>query len=180
MVRRLVDTFLLTATVTVTAVERPIGRMRSITLTGPQLGGLSVIAGQQVRIQVGAQNALLDRLVGALRTYSIWSHHDDGLELRIFDHGDGPGAAWARTATIGDEVHVGKPEGTFVTRQAPYHLFVGAVGRLDLPEEPGAAYLAGEAGTIQMVRDHLVRERGWNRRDILTKPFWTPGKTGLE
>ena len=57
---------------------------------------------------------------------------------------------------------------------------VDAVAALDLPAGPGAAYLAGEARTIQLVRTHLVQERGWNRRDIVTKPFWTPGRRGLD
>ncbi|KAB2349431.1 siderophore-interacting protein [Actinomadura rudentiformis] len=54
-----------------------------------------------------------------------------------------------------------------------------AVAGLDLPAEPGAAYLAGEARTCQAIRDHLVRDRGWERRQIRVKPFWTPGKRGL-
>jgi NADPH-dependent ferric siderophore reductase len=55
-----------------------------------------------------------------------------------------------------------------------------ALRGLDLPEEPGVAYLAGEARTVQSLRRHLVTERGWPRRAVLTKPFWAPGKRGLE
>lgn len=55
---------------------------------------------------------------------------------------------------------------------------VDAVRDLDVPN--GTAYLAGEARTIQLVRAHLMNDRGWSRRDIKTKPFWTPGKRGLE
>ncbi|GGL10276.1 SIP domain-containing protein [Nocardia jinanensis] len=51
---------------------------------------------------------------------------------------------------------------------------------LNLPAAPGAACLAGEARTIQMIRNHLAKDRGWNRRSIVTKPFWTPGKRGLD
>ena len=51
---------------------------------------------------------------------------------------------------------------------------------LPLPEHPGVAYLAGEARTIQTLRKILITERGWDRRDIRTKPFWTPGRTGME
>lgn len=57
---------------------------------------------------------------------------------------------------------------------------VAAVRDLDLPAEPGVAYLAGEARTCQAVRAHLVSERGWPRRSVLVKPFWAPGKRGLE
>jgi NADPH-dependent ferric siderophore reductase len=57
---------------------------------------------------------------------------------------------------------------------------VGAVRELSLPAEPGVAYVAGEARTVQAVRDHFVQERGWPRRAVLVKPFWAPGKRGLE
>jgi NADPH-dependent ferric siderophore reductase len=45
---------------------------------------------------------------------------------------------------------------------------------------PGIAYLAGEARTIQALRSHLIHERGWPRQSVITKPFWTPGKKGME
>ncbi|MDH6217425.1 siderophore-interacting protein [Streptomyces pseudovenezuelae] len=48
------------------------------------------------------------------------------------------------------------------------------------PEPGGIAYVAGEARTVQQVRQVLVREAGWDRRSVLTKPFWAPGKRGLE
>lgn len=58
---------------------------------------------------------------------------------------------------------------------------VDAVRRLQLPDPAGgAAYVAGEARTVQLVRQVLVRERGWDRRAVLTKPFWAPGKRGME
>jgi NADPH-dependent ferric siderophore reductase len=55
-----------------------------------------------------------------------------------------------------------------------------ALRALDLPERPGVAYLAGEARTIQRLRRILTDERGWDRRQIVTKPFWTPGRTGMD
>ncbi|MHC3468277.1 siderophore-interacting protein [Streptomyces sp. 7R007] len=54
-----------------------------------------------------------------------------------------------------------------------------AVRRL-APAPGGIAYVAGEARTVQQVRQVLVREAGWDRRAVLTKPFWAPGKKGLE
>ena len=57
---------------------------------------------------------------------------------------------------------------------------VEAVRALKLPDEPGIAYLAGEARTIQLVRKQLVKERNWPKRNVITKPFWTPGKTGMD
>ena len=55
-----------------------------------------------------------------------------------------------------------------------------ALRALPLPDHPGVAYLAGEARTIQSLRKILVTERGWDRRNIRTKPFWTPGRSGME
>jgi NADPH-dependent ferric siderophore reductase len=48
------------------------------------------------------------------------------------------------------------------------------------PAPDGIAYVAGEARTVQQVRQVLVREAGWDRRSVLTKPFWAPGKRGME
>lgn len=58
-------------------------------------------------------------------------------------------------------------------------VLLAAVAELDLPTGSGAAYVAGEARTCQMVRDFLVRERSWPRTSIKVKPFWIPGKRGL-
>ncbi|MCW2917356.1 MAG: hypothetical protein JWN52_5424 [Actinomycetia bacterium] len=57
---------------------------------------------------------------------------------------------------------------------------VEAVRSLELPDEPGVVYTAGEARSVQAVRAHFVQVRKWPRRAVLTKPFWTPGKKGLE
>jgi NADPH-dependent ferric siderophore reductase len=57
---------------------------------------------------------------------------------------------------------------------------LAALARLELPDQPGVAYLAGEARTIQLLRRHLVTERGWPRQAICTKPLWTPGRRGLD
>ncbi|MFG2816574.1 siderophore-interacting protein [Streptomyces sp. NPDC004673] len=212
---------------TVTAVERFTARMRRLRIEGDALAGLDVLPGQQVRVLVGTT---LTR-----RTYSVWRYEPSGaVELCVLDHaGDGPGARWARAAAVGDEVRLGKPEGSFTLRpDAAHHVFVGdetasvafgamlaalpagarvsgcvetdtaadrlplahagrldwvlrgevplpeAVGRL-APAPGGVAYVAGEARTVQAVR-HVLRDAGWDRRSVLTKPFWAPGKRGLE
>ena len=51
---------------------------------------------------------------------------------------------------------------------------------LDLPAEPGIAYIAGEARACQAARQHLTRDRGWPRRATIVKPFWAPGKRGMD
>lgn len=220
--RLLIDRLFVRGTVAEADALTP--RMRRITIRAP---GLSWTPGQQVRVVV---DGLLTR-----RTYSVWDYDGLSLELLVLDHGDGPGARWARTVPPGQEVVFGKPEGSFVTRPSAYHVFAGeetasvafgpmvralgdapvhgvvevdrpddrlpidltwryregapavssatlvdAVRELALPDEPGTAYVAGEARTVQAVRAHLVRERGWPRRSVLTKPFWTPGKKGME
>ncbi|KPI04347.1 Siderophore-interacting protein [Actinobacteria bacterium OK074] len=48
------------------------------------------------------------------------------------------------------------------------------------PAPGGVAYVAGEARTVQRVKQYLTREAGWDRRAVRTKPFWAPGKRGLE
>jgi len=68
-------------------------------------------------------------------------------------------------------------EGASASPSAP---LLDAIRALDLPETPGTAYLAGEAKTIQAIRRHLIDDRGWTRGDILTKPFWAPGKRGMD
>ncbi|GAA4469393.1 siderophore-interacting protein [Phytohabitans houttuyneae] len=59
-------------------------------------------------------------------------------------------------------------------------LLLEALRSLRLPDEPGVAYIAGEARACQAVRRHLTQERGWPRRATIVKPFWTPGKRGLD
>ncbi|MDN3351560.1 siderophore-interacting protein [Actinomadura sp. DC4] len=209
---------------TVTAIDMVTPRMRRIVLDAP---GLEWTPGQHVRV---AADGVMTR-----RTYSVWDYDGTSLELYVLDHGEGPGARWARSVRPGQEVVFGKPEGNLVTRPSAYHLFAGeetaavafgpmlralgevpvygvveadtpgdrlpvdltwrfregtsaassdslvqAVRDLDLPDEPGTAYVAGEARTVQAVRAHLVRDRGWPRRSVVTKPFWTPGKKGME
>jgi len=239
---RLLDRFFTTARIL--EIERIAARTIRLRLGGPELHELKCIPGQHVRIATGATDAgnPLARM-GDLRTYSVWHHDPDAGELHlcVLDHGDGPGARWARTAQVGQEVRFRGPEGSFTLRDdADYHLFAGeetaavavgamlralpenvpvhgaietatdadrlplpratelsrplrgtasatrsetlleAVRDLTLPPTPGVAYLAGEARTIQLITKHLVSERLWPRRAIRTKPFWTPGKRGMD
>jgi NADPH-dependent ferric siderophore reductase len=219
----------------------PIARhMRLIRIESDEVERLTWTPGQQVRVHVADP---LDRHGwlrprDGVRSYSVWDY-DGGLELCVFDHeAGGPGTRWARAVRAGQGVTFSGPDGSFVLRDAPYHLFAGeetaavafgamlralppsapvhgvvevdgpadrlplardlnweyrngrpaaasetlveAVHRLELPSEPGAAYLAGEARTVQMLRRHLVAERGWPRQSIRTKPFWAPGRRGLD
>ncbi|MFF0493673.1 siderophore-interacting protein [Nocardia sp. NPDC004068] len=239
---RLLDRFFSAGRVLET--ERIAARMTRVRIGGPDLRDLDWLPGQQVRIATGDPGAdgVFARL-GDLRTYSVWHFDRENGELHVcvLDHGDGPGARWGRTATVGAPVRFRGPEGAFTLRpDAPYHVFAGeetasvafgpmlralpdeapvhgaietatpedrlplprsesltrplrgttsaadsttllnAIRTLDLPTTPGIAYLAGEARTIQRITKHLVHDRGWPRRAILTKPFWTPGRRGMD
>jgi NADPH-dependent ferric siderophore reductase len=240
MASELVNRFALRARVE--QVAQITASARLIRLAGPELDGLGWTPGQQVRVLVtGPLTALTGLLHTTMRSYSIWAHESDWVELCVYEHGEGPGADWARTVKPGDEVSFRRPEGRLVLRpDAAYHLFVGEetatvpfgamlralpreaeahavleaqgpdarlplpeiaqvtwvdrgdaaapdsallVGALraaKLPDAPGVAYVAGEARTCQAVRAHLTRERGWPRRSVIVKPFWAPGKRGME
>ena len=237
MRRQLLDPLLLIATVD--AVEDLAPRWRRIMLSGDSIRAISWQPGQHVRVQVGDHGNALDWLIGTLRTYTVSEYDGEYLHLAVFDHGDGPGAKWARTAQIGDPIKLTKPDGRFLLKSSPYYVFVGEetasvafaamlktlsgdsqifgvvevdteaerfpliteeltwsyrhgrdgassatvvadVEHLQLPKQPGLAYVAGEAKTVQMVRTHFVRDRGWPRHHILTKPYWTPGRTGMD
>jgi NADPH-dependent ferric siderophore reductase len=236
LARRLLDRMFVSGEVV--EVEQVTSRMRRIRIGGEGLARLEWTPGQHVRLLIGDGGGLLG---GVLRTYSVWWHDPtwEALDLIGHDHGgDSPGASWVRNAAPGQEVSFTRPEGSFVVKEAPYHVFAGeetasvafgamlralpadaavygaveaggpgehldlprklvqvcrdgasaagsrvlvdAVRELDLPDGPGVAYLAGEARTIQAVRAHLVGERGWERGDVRTKPFWTPGRRGLD
>lgn len=229
MRNRLLEPFFIRVTV---IAASPHGRFRYVRLRSPQLVTVDWIPGQQVRVDCGPATALMP----LLRTYSVWDHQEDWIDLYCLVHGDTPGSRWAAGAQVGDTVLISKPKGDFGTRTAGFHLFVGdetaaaafgpmiralptstpavaivetaegdelplprevtwltrltpeavdpavlteAIAKADLPGE-GVAYLAGEARTIRAVRSVLVDDHGWSRRSIVTKPFWTPGRRGME
>jgi NADPH-dependent ferric siderophore reductase len=55
-----------------------------------------------------------------------------------------------------------------------------AVRKLSPPAASGVAYVAGELSACRAIRDALVAECGFARRDVRVKPFWAPGRKGLE
>jgi NADPH-dependent ferric siderophore reductase len=225
---------------TVTRIDPVARHMLRIRVEGDDIARLNPVPGQHVRVHVAdpldPRSWLRPRDI--LRSYSVW-RHDGAIELCVRSHDTGgPGARWARQLRTGQPVSFGRPEGSFVLRDGPYHVFAGeetaavafgamlralpagapaygivevdtpadrlpldrplhwqyrhgrsaaasatlldAFRRLDLPSEPGVAYLAGEARTIQLLRQQLTGERGWPRQAIRSKPFWTPGKRGLD
>jgi NADPH-dependent ferric siderophore reductase len=65
------------------------------------------------------------------------------LDLDVVLHGDGPGAAWARTASAGDRIEAIGPRGKVtVDAEADWHLFVGDDAAL-----PATLAMAGSLDT---------------------------------
>lgn len=238
LAQRLLDQFFVTGTVE--RVEPIARRMLRIVIAAAALRSSAFLPGQQVRVCVAGTAGRLGPLGITLRTYSVWEHSGDGLELCVLDHGDGPGSAWARTLAAGDTVRFCAPKGGFTLRPAKRHVFVGeetasvafgamlralpadaeiqgvvetdspqddlplprgdrlvrlyrngaaahssrpladAVAALDLNRDQAVAYVAGEVRTCQDVRRLLVETHGFDRRSVVVKPFWTPGKRGME
>jgi NADPH-dependent ferric siderophore reductase len=212
-------------------------RLRRLYVAAP---GRAWTPGQHVRVVVsGPARSWAGGFLpgGTLRSYSVFDYDGSVLQLCVLDHGNGPGARWARAARPGDLVRLSAPQGRMVVQAAPYFVFAGeetaavtfgpmlrtvgtarvygvievdsradrlplhaglswryregrpaadssglvaAVAGLDLPSTAGLAYVAGEARTVQAIRSHLVRDRGWPRRQVVTKPYWTPGRTGMD
>ncbi|MCC5859065.1 MAG: siderophore-interacting protein [Ectothiorhodospiraceae bacterium] len=218
--------------------------VRRIRIVSPTVKTLAYRPGQHVRIQINDPLSLygLLRPGETLRSYTIcnFSREEGAFELRIHLYpGEGIGLRWATSVSAGDPVVFWGPQGDFVTRPGPYHLFLGeesatlafqpmietlddaapvyallesdhetdaipidgvshlqrafrcgasavasqamldALSAMELPDRPGRAYIAGEARTCQLVRRHLINQRGWPRTAIKIKPFWAVGRRGL-
>lgn len=99
----------------------------------------------------------------------------EDAEARVLLEADGPEDALPAVSRF--------EEGAWVFREGapagPEGPLLEALQALELPEEPGVAYVAGELRTCMALRDHLLKERGWKRRDVRVKPFWAPDKVGL-
>ncbi|WP_433293773.1 siderophore-interacting protein [Actinoplanes sp. CA-030573] len=54
-----------------------------------------------------------------------------------------------------------------------------AVQELELPSASGTAYVAGESDTCRLIQRHLIEQRGWPRRSVLTQPQWKTGRPGF-
>lgn len=63
---------------------------------------------------------------------------------------------------------------------SPESGLVAAIKQIELPSEPGIAYVAGETKTVLAIRKYLIEEKGWPKQLIQAKPFWEAGRTGLD
>ncbi len=121
--RRLADRLLVHAPVL--ATDQIAARMTRIRLDLAGLATPDWIPGQHVRVVVGAAPFPKDWILGQMRTYSIWECTPDHLDLAVLDHGDGPGAEWARHARPGQLVAFTRPQGTLTARPSGSHLLIG-------------------------------------------------------
>jgi len=96
---------LLTRDTTISAVETLSDHFRSITLSGASLRSASWTPGDKIQV-------LLPTL--DVRTYTPvrWSTSDGTTELLVYHHGQSPGAAWSRTAQVGDVCRFIGPQGS--------------------------------------------------------------------
>ena len=102
--------------------------MTRIRLDTAALAAPDRVPGQQVRVAAGdapAPGNPTDWIFGQMRTYSIWERTPGWLDLAVLDHGDGPGARWARHARPGQLVAFTRPQGSLAARPPGSHLLIG-------------------------------------------------------
>jgi NADPH-dependent ferric siderophore reductase len=49
-----------------------------------------------------------------------------------------------------------------------------------LPNHAGGAWVAGESGVVKKIRNHLLRERGFNAEDVQAAGFWKKGEVDFK
>jgi NADPH-dependent ferric siderophore reductase len=97
-------------------------RMRRITVAGEALAEFVALPGQDVVVHVSDGHD-----GGVSRRYTIRNLDPEArrLDLDVVMHGHGPGAAWAASVAIGDDVEVFGPRGKVLLADARWQLFVG-------------------------------------------------------
>ena len=119
-------------------------RMRRITVGGAPLASLVALPGQDVVVHVS------DGQGGSVsRRYTIRNldHAMRLLDLDVVMHGHGPGAAWAASVAVGDDVEVFGPRGKVRLADAGWQLFAGDESAIPAIAEMIAALPPGTAGT---------------------------------
>jgi NADPH-dependent ferric siderophore reductase len=97
-------------------------RMRRITIGGDALAEFTALPGQDVVVHVSDGHG-----AGVSRRYTI-RHLDNAtrrFDLDVVMHAHGPGAAWAASVAIGDDVEVFGPRGKVLPSRAGWQLFAG-------------------------------------------------------
>jgi NADPH-dependent ferric siderophore reductase len=115
-------------------------RMRRITVTGEALAQFAPLPGQDVVVHVGDGDG-----GGVSRRYTIRNLDSKTrqLDLDVVMHGHGPGATWAASVALGDDVEVFGPRGKVRLADARWQLFVGDESAIPAIAEMIAALPAG-------------------------------------
>jgi NADPH-dependent ferric siderophore reductase len=135
----------------VLSVRQVSRRVRAIEIHSASLKTCRYLAGQHIRIQVGAFFGSAIFKGEALRTYSIWKFDraNATMTLCVLDHdGAGPGARWAKTVSLGDNVMFSNPSGKLYVRpHTGLHLLIGDETALG-PFDAIARAAAGQSVTV--------------------------------
>jgi NADPH-dependent ferric siderophore reductase len=115
-------------------------RMRRITVGGAALADFAPLPGQDVVVHVsdGAGGGVSRRYT--IRNLDTAAHR---LDLDVVMHGHGPGAAWAASVAIGDDVEVFGPRGKVRLADSQWQLFVGDESAIPAIAEMVAALPGG-------------------------------------
>jgi NADPH-dependent ferric siderophore reductase len=118
-------------------------RMRRITVGGDALAQFTALPGQDVVVHVSDGHG-----GGVSRRYTI-RHLDNAarrLDLDVVMHGHGPGATWAASVAVGDDVEVFGPRGKVLRSTAAWQLFAGDESAIPAIAEMIGALPPGIAG----------------------------------
>ena len=97
-------------------------RMRRIDFTGPNLGDLAYLPGQDLMLRIPVEDGTINR------RYTIRSHDPVRAVLTIdaVVHGDGQGSRWLTAAAAGDRLDAIGPRGkVHLAEGVAWHLFAG-------------------------------------------------------
>ena len=115
-------------------------RMRRISVVGDALADFAALPGQDVVVHVSDGQG-----GGVSRRYTIRNLDTAArrLDLDVVLHGHGPGAAWAASVAVGDDVEVFGPRGKVLLADARWQLFVGDESAIPAIAEMIAALPSG-------------------------------------
>lgn len=171
--RRVVDRLFVRGAVT--QIEPVAARMRRIRLAGPELAAARLPRRAAYVLDLGLRSGSGDG-----RPLRARARRRSGRPMVQKPRG------WSRCGLWGDRLPISRGEElSWLYREGrpaeQSATLLAAAQALKLPGTPGFLYLAGEAKTCAAIRRHFLDERGRPARTAMTvKPFWAPGKRGLE
>lgn len=164
---------------TVTAREQVTPLMVRLTLSIDEPGAWQStgVGDEFIHLEVGAET--MDADGHSARHYTVSGVVDGGFELEVFLHGEGPGATWGRTASIGDSVLVSEPKDYYnVPEGSGVRVLVG-----DLTAVPAIARILADAGPDEVFRVVIELPGMGERRTFTTEADvqieWRVGGNGI-